>query len=87
MPMASDKLLRQAGTPGIPAVRFGAPAKATPAVFSEARSVGAEVAYVTRDGAAQFDRRLPDCATAFFKVDLDVGLGSKLASFFKSGAR
>ncbi len=85
--MAADKLTRSGATPGIPAVRYGgAPAK-TAAAFTEARNVNGEVAHITRDGAAQFDKKvgLAQCGTMFIKVELEQSLGSRLKSFFFNG--
>ncbi len=83
--MAADKLTRTGAAPG---VRYGSGAPARTAAFGEARAVGAETAYVTRDGAAQFDKRagILGCDIALIRVDLEFGLGSRLKNFFKSGA-
>lgn len=81
--MAADRLTRAGGAPQ---ARFGSmPVKAGSA-FTEARKVHGQTAYVPRDGAAHFDKHagLPGCDLEFFHADLDIDLGSRLKSFFRS---
>jgi len=84
--MSTDRLQRSTGSFGTQAVRYAVGGPGAKPTYTEARKINDQIAYVTRDGAAKFDKTaaLPDCQQARMEIDLEASLPARLRNFFKN---
>jgi hypothetical protein len=84
--MSTDRLQRTTGSLGTQAVRYAVGGAGAKPAYTEARKVNEQIAYLTRGGAARFDKAatLPDCQPAYLEIDLDASLPARLRNFFKN---